>query len=646
MRGPSEAVPRHVMVGTAGHIDHGKSALVTALTGIDPDRLKEEKERGITIDLGFANLKLGETQFGFVDVPGHERFVKTMLAGVHGIDLVMLVVSADESVMPQTREHFDICRLLKIPRGLIVLTKIDLVEEELLQLVEAEVRELVAGSFLAGAPVIPVSARTGAGLERLKTGLAAAAEGLPERDSGTLVRMPIDRVFTIRGFGTVVTGTLISGMLEAGDPVEILPAGLRTSVRGIQVHGRTVPRAFAGERTAINVQNLGVSQLTRGDLITGPGLLRVTSLVDVRIELLAEAPQPLGMRARVRLHHGSAELLARAVPLDSPELRPGETGIVQFRLERPAAFLAGDRFIVRRYSPPITIGGGAVIDPLPAKHRPYSERRKESMELAAELRRISIAPLTEQLEWWVASAGAHGLGANDLSARTGFGSERLKGVLEGLSRTGSILEIPEGSSVYFSKQGLAELERQMFEALRSHHAALPLSPGMSREEVRRRLLPWASQDRAQAVVDHLCAHPEIDSARDVVRLASHAVRLGAEENSIEARFLSSLREEGLQPALPAEIFSRLGIEAGVGTRLLTRLSKSGRIVRAGEHYYCRETIDSLAERLRSIKPVEPTIDINRFKTLTGLSRKYAIPLLEHLDRLNVTRREGDGRRIL
>ena len=357
---------KRIIIGTAGHIDHGKTSLVKALTGVDADRLKEEKERGITIDIGFADLTVGETHFGFVDVPGHERFVKNMLAGAHGIDLVMLVVAADEGVMPQTREHFDICRLLEVKAGLVAITKTDMVEPEFAELVEAEVAEYVAGSFLDGAPILRVSSRTGEGIEALKKALAKLAAGVAERDEEAVARLPIDRVFTIKGFGTVVTGTLIAGRIRTGDELELLPSpGLRTRARSLQVHGRATQEARAGERTAVNIQGVDLDQAVRGQVLAPAGRLWASSMLDVRLRMLASAPRPLRTRSRVHLHHGTAEALARVVLLGRTELAPGETCFAQLRLEAPVLALPADHFILRSFSPTVTIGGGVVVDALP-----------------------------------------------------------------------------------------------------------------------------------------------------------------------------------------------------------------------------------------------------------------------------------------
>jgi selenocysteine-specific elongation factor len=368
---------KHIIVGTAGHIDHGKTALVKALTGIDADRLKEEQERGITIDIGFADLAIGDIRFGFIDVPGHERFVNNMLAGAHGIDLVMLVVAADESIMPQTREHFDICRLLHVKSGLVALTKSDLVDDELRELAQAEVADFVRGSFLDEAPIIAVSSRTGEGIEELKAALVELAASVEPKATSAVPRLPVDRAFSIRGFGTVVTGTLITGELKVGEEVEVLPGGVRSRIRNLQVHGRDTEVALAGQRTAVNLQGLNIEQVPRGSMLAPAGRLRTSSMIDARLDLLEGAAHPLAQRGRVRLHHGTAEVMARVVILrgeqsasgdeieDLRYISPGESRLVQLRLEEPIATLPGDRFIIRSYSPQVTIGGGVVIHALP-----------------------------------------------------------------------------------------------------------------------------------------------------------------------------------------------------------------------------------------------------------------------------------------
>lgn len=415
---------KHVIVGTAGHIDHGKTSLVRALTGIDADRLKEEKQRGITIDIGFANLELGDVRLGFVDVPGHERFVKNMLAGAHGIDVVILVIAADESVMPQTREHFDICRLLGVRKGVVALTKADMVDADLLELARAEIEEYVAGSFLEGAPMVAVSSTTGQGIDELKAILADIAAEIPERRLDRPFRLPVDRAFTIRGFGTVLTGTLIAGEVEVGDALEVLPGGLKVKVRGLQVHGHTTDRAAAGQRTAVNLQGVEVEDVARGQVLAPVGRFRETSMLDVRLDLLEGAPRSLEHRTRVRFHHGTSEAIARVVLLGRDALSPGESAIAQVRLETPILALPGDRFIVRSYSPQATIGGGVVLDALAPKHRRSDTSSLEWLE------RLEAGDARERVHLRLERAGGRGLSLAESANRPGCSTRSCESLQE------------------------------------------------------------------------------------------------------------------------------------------------------------------------------------------------------------------------
>src|SRR5262249_36796958 len=510
---------KHIIVGTAGHIDHGKTALVKALTGIDADRLKEEKQRGITIDIGFADLTVGEFRFGFVDVPGHERFVKNMLAGAHGLDMVMLVVAADESVMPQTREHFDICRLLHIKSGLVVLTKSDMVDADLLELARTEVEDFVRGSFLEGAPIIAVSSKSGAGIKERKPVVADLAERLEPKKVSAIPRLPIDRAFSIKGFGTVVTGTLIAGEMAPGDDLEVLPAGLKVRVRNVQVHGQDAEIALAGQRTAINLQGVNVDQVQRGSALVPAGRLRATSMIDARLELLNSAPRPLTQRARVRLHHGTAEVMARVVilpgesvsgeesgselerlgsehkatsnepgalkgsPTSNPErgaVQPGGTAIVQLRLEEPLTALPGDRFIIRSYSPQVTIGGGVILDALPEKHRIRDETARRHLE------QLEAASAGERVALFIEMAGKHGATATELASRTGVTDSQLEALTRELIRTGRVMATG-APLLLISQDNYRLLADRVTELLSEHHRREPLSLGVSREEVRDRV---------------------------------------------------------------------------------------------------------------------------------------------------------------
>ncbi|HXF05475.1 MAG TPA: selenocysteine-specific translation elongation factor [Blastocatellia bacterium] len=635
---------KHIIVGTAGHIDHGKTALIKALTGIDTDRLKEEKERGITIDIGFAHLHHGGVRFGFVDVPGHERFVKNMLAGAHGIDLVMLVVAATESVMPQTREHFDICRLLRVKSGLVVITKIDLVDEEMIELVAEDIRELVAGSFLEQAPVVRVSSRTGEGIEELKETLVALAASVPEKTIEAVARLPIDRVFTLRGFGTVVTGTLIAGQFSPGQEVEILPRGRRATIRGIQVHGQSVERARAGERTALNLQGVAVEDLQRGDVVVPVGRFRPTSMIDARLELLPTAPQAITTRTRVRCHLGTAELLARVVMLDREAVRPGESALVQLRLESPTCAVAGDRFIVRRYSPPVTIGGGVVLHPQAEKHRPF--RPGVVNPVVDQLQALETSTVEDRLVVWITHPGEHGMSLAQLAALTDFTESRLESTLAELVAQRRIVELPARPRHFLSCSAYEETRRLLQRYLEEYHRKNPLEEGAPRNLVREKVLGDLPESLSSALLSVLLREPEFRAERESVRLASHQVRLSGPEADAERRLVTLFREAGLQPPTLEEAAQALGIPPTLAQQLHRLLVQRGTWVRIGEHTFDAQVIQTLIEQIRARKALTPTLDVGTFKQITGVSRKYAIPLLEYLDQLRITCRVGNDRIIL
>ena len=662
---------KHIIVGTAGHIDHGKTALVKALTGIDADRLKEEKQRGITIDIGFADLAIGAFRFGFVDVPGHERFVKNMLAGAHGLDLVMLVVAADESVMPQTREHFDICRLLHVKAGLIALTKSDMVDDELLELARAEVEDFVGGSFLEGAPIIAVSSRTGSGIEELKKALADLADRVEPKETSAVPRLPVDRAFSIKGFGTVVTGTLIAGEIAVGDELEVLPAGVRARVRNVQVHGHDTGRALAGQRTAINLQGLNVDQVERGSLLAPAGRLRATSMIDVRLELLMSAAHPLLQRARVRLHHGTAEVMARVVILQGsgsrvpgsgsepnpepgtqnpePQTRnqergsipPGGSAIVQLRLEEPMTALPGDRFIIRSYSPQATIGGGVIVDALPEKHR-----LRDNTALA-RLRQLEAVDLAERVAVFIEMAGAHGMSEAEIAARTGATDEQIAAIARELIENGRSLEVTVAPLVLLSNESYSVLANRVIEMLAEHHRREPLSLGVSREEVRDRIFGQVRPEIFRAVIARLAEEGKVTPERDALKLAAHRPALTDSEESAKESLETAFKAAGLQAGTLEEIAAATGTRTELARKLYTLLAAEGCLVRIGDFVFHVDSIDDLKARVRARKRLNSRIDVAVFKEITGgLTRKYAIPLLEYLDRERITRRIGNEREIL
>jgi selenocysteine-specific elongation factor len=639
---------KHVVVGTAGHIDHGKTELVKALTGINTDRLKEEQERGITIDIGFAPLPLAPADggepimVGFVDVPGHEKFVKNMLAGIWGIDLVLLVVAADESIRPQTREHFEICSLLKVKRGLVVLTKMDLVDQDLLDLVTLEVRDFTRGSFLDGAPIIPVSSRTREGLEQLKNEISKAARDVEPGRPSTLLRLPVDRSFSVRGFGTVVTGTLVSGSIVEGDEVAVYPESQTCRVRGIQVHGASTKEAHAGQRTAVNLQGVDAAAVQRGNVIGRPGQMRPSSLLDVKITLLAGAPAPLVDLARVRFHQGTSELLARVKLLGATKLDPGQEAFAQIRLESSVMSLPGDRFVIRRYSPTATIGGGVLLDAFPAKHKGAA-----APALLDRLARLDRADALETLRVYLEGATV-GITAAQLAVRAGLARREVEALLTRDVSKGDVVCAGEGAAAIFMDHHAAEeIEKQVTASLEAYHRANPLRPGMPLEELREQALNGVGPDLSRFVVERLAARGVVKTLKETISLSTHSITLSPEDERTMERIEAAYRRSGLNPPELEDVVRLEGLDGRRASRVIHLLLASGRLtkIRDGTVFHA-EAIESLKNKLWELRPGQKVIDISSFKELTGTSRKTAIPLLEHLDSVKVTRRVGSDREIL
>jgi selenocysteine-specific elongation factor len=635
-----------IVIGTAGHIDHGKSSLVQALTGKNPDRLPEEKRRGITIDLGFADLELGDLRVGFVDVPGHERFVKNMLAGAHGIDAVALVIAADEGVMPQTREHFDICRLLGVVHGFVVITKTDLVEKEMLSLVRAEAEDLVAGSFLAGAPTIAVSAKTGFGLDDLRATLRQVAAETPARSADFVTRLPIDRVFTMKGFGAVVTGTLVSGQISEGDELELLPAGARVRVRGVQVHGAAVRTASAGQRTAVNLAGVELSAIERGMVLAEAGRLATTQLLDVQLNVLKSAPRALRTRARVRVHIGSAEALGRVRVLNlSGEIAPGESAFAQLRLEAPVVALHDERFIIRSYSPAITIAGGVVLDPLASKHR-----GRELAKTEARLNELMRPERSRKLAAFVLAAGDQGLTLKQLVARTGLKEMILSAAADEAAQGGTIIN---ANGVFIGPANFDELSKSVLAEVRAHHEREPLSRGLARELLRERLFSHSASEVFRAVMNQLESKGALVTEKDLVRLSEHSVDLSTADTALRDKIAAIYQGAQLEPPTLNQAFTSAGVtpaERAHARKILQMLLDSGTLVRVQAdlflHVSAMDRLRGLLRDFASQHEPERLIDVAQFKTLAGVSRKYAIPLLEFLDSERITRRAGDKRIIL
>jgi selenocysteine-specific elongation factor len=687
-----------IVVGTAGHIDHGKSALVRALTGTDPDRLKEERERGITIDLGFAHCEIGGINFAFVDVPGHERFVRNMLAGAGGIDAIVLVVAADESVMPQTREHFQICRLLQVSSGIVALTKADLVDSDMLELVADEVRTLTAGTFLDGAPIVPVSSKTGIGLDEVRRALEGLGRRLPGRAFDGPARLPIDRVFSKKGFGTVVTGTLVSGRLTLDRELELLPGGRRVKVRGLQVHGAAQQEACAGSRTAVNVSGVDVEDIRRGQSLVEPGAFRETQRVDAVMHLLPEA-RPLKHGARVHVHQGTAEMLARVTVAGPPtdgmrneergtrggfgetknvergtrnvergtrnlergtrneagDVQPGATAYVRLRLESPAVLVRGDRYILRAYSPTTTIAGGEILDPQPPRGRVRTAEaidRFRAIDLPRELdgaradekRTTGARDETRAALEMIAESDAFGMPAADLTIRLGVAPAVADGMAERLIAQHGL--VAAGDRLVAAAV-VARLEKEAEVLLGRFHAAQPLSDGMPREELRQRLVTHSDPAIFDRIIERLASAGRV-AGSERIRLASHQVALTAEEASACAFIEQAYREAGLTPLDAGSVAAGAPASTSTLERMTALLTRQKQLVAIGTLLFHRDVLERLKEDVRALKGggASPTLDVATFKERFGVSRKFAIPLLEYLDRERVTRRVRDARVIL
>ncbi len=622
---------KHIIVGTAGHIDHGKTALVQALTGVDTDRLEEEKRRGISIDIGFANLRLGDQlELGFVDVPGHERFIKNMLAGIGGIDLVLFVVAADESIKPQTREHFDICRLLAIRHGIVVLTKADLVDPELVDLVKLEMEDFVRGSFLEGAPVVPVSSRTGQGIADLQAQLAGVAASIQPKNARHHFRMPVDRVFIMKGFGTVVTGTLIAGAVEKETEVEVYPLGRRARIRGLEVHNQQVACAWAGQRTALNLAGVDTGQFGRGMVLAPPGKFRPTDRFDCSLQLLATA-RPLKHRAPVHFHTGAAEVQATVYLLGGR--------FAQIRLRQPLLVLPGDRFILRQFSPVVTIGGGVVVDNLAPKHR-----SKE--DVTARLSRLESGD-TEQVLETLLDEAPHGLGLADLIARTGWLETEVEAAARELEKSGRAERVA-GSPLWLvhCDHYRAALDRTVL-ALQTFHQQNPLAPGLAKEVLRTQEFPEANPSLLESLLDRLKSLRKFAVDGEMVRLASHRIVLQEDETQAREKLLAAFEQAGLAVPSATEVLGKLGLDRTRAQKILQILLRERVLLRVTDDLIFHHTaLDNLKALLAAQKQKSDRLSVPRFKELTGISRKYAIPLLEFLDRERITRRSGDERVIL
>ena len=631
---------RHVIVGTAGHIDHGKSALVRALTGTDPDRLKEEQLRGITIDLGFAHLDLGDVQVGFVDVPGHEKFVKNMLAGAGGIDFVLLVIAADESIMPQTREHFDICRLLGVRTGIVVINKTDLVDPEMIELVRDEIMEATIGSFLEGAEVIPVSSKTGAGMDQLKKAIHDLALAIQPRPSNHMLRLPIDRAFSIRGFGTVLTGTLTSGEIKKDQEIELIPGGLKAKVRGLQVHGEMTSQAVAGQRTAVNLQGVDLAQVERGMVLTVPHVFRSTQILDVRLLLLPSA-KPLKNLIKVRFHQGTIEVLARVALIGQDTIKPGESVYAQLRLDAPVFCLHGDTFIIRQFSPTITIGGGTILHPNPQKHKSTD---KQMLEALQELDRGDLA---EKITILLATDAKRAMDLNALNSLLGLPGPDIVKICSDLAQTGKLVMLPAPAPILVLPHVVESLKKETLAQVSDFHKENPLQKGISKEELRKRLYDDLPLEVFRYCLDGLAEKRKLSFLEDAVALHGREVQLTTEGQQVRELIEAFFQKAGYQAPTFSDLQSSIEADPEEIRRIFFWMLKEKILVKLSDDLvYHRTTLDAIKKQIKAKFAPGAKFGVAEFKEVFDFSRKHAIPLLEHLDREKFTRRVGNDRILL
>jgi len=628
---------KQIILGTAGHIDHGKTSLVKAMTGIDTDRLKEEKERGITIELGFAHLELPSGQtLGIVDVPGHEKFVKHMVAGATGVDLVALVIAADEGVMPQTREHLEICQLLRVKKGFVVLTKIDMVDEEWLELVKEDVSNFLSDTFLAGAPIVPVSSVTGQGIKELVEMIDHMVKEVPEREMSGFFRLPVDRVFTMKGFGTVVTGTTIAGLVRTGEEVTVYPQGFETRIRGIQVHGSEVQEVSAGLRTAINLQGVEKEQIERGNVVATKDSLRPTQIVDAVLHHLKSAPRKLKNRAKVRFHTGTSEIISTVVLLDRDELNPGDTCFAEIRLEEPVAVLTRDRYVLRSYSPVRAIAGGEILNAAPQKKKRFSE------EALKELNVLNSGNLTEITEQFVLAGRFDGVEQAELPFLTNASRKKLDEIVKALQAKKRLIQYDKDKGALVHADYLKKARDQILSILDQYHKDFPLKVGLLKEELRSRTAASGDSKLFNFVITQLGQEGIVVQEKEVLRLKEHRVTLAQDQEKVRQQIEEIYLKGALQPPYFKELSEKF--PGNSGTDVLQVMVKDGILIKVKEDlFFHKGVIEELKARLVAVLKEKGEIDTPQFKDMTGASRKYTIPLLEYFDITQVTMRIGDKR---
>ncbi|BCJ87943.1 selenocysteine-specific translation elongation factor [Effusibacillus dendaii] len=640
MKGENAVTQDHfIIVGTAGHIDHGKTTLVRALTGLDTDTHKEEKERGISIDIGFAPLTLPDgRRIGVIDVPGHERFIKNMLAGAAGIDLILLVIDANEGIMPQTKEHLHIVELLHVQKGIVVLTKIDTVDEEWRSLVTEEIREGLAGTILQDAPIVPVSAYTGEGIDVLREQISELAKDIQPREVSAPFRMPIDRVFSLPGFGTVVTGTILAGQVKVGDALEVLPGGEPVRVRSIQVHGETTERAQAGQRTALNLVGVERTELGRGDVVAKPKLFKPSELLDVRFRLLSDSPWTLKNRMRIRLYIGTSEVLGRVVLLEGDELLPGQEGFLQLDLESPIVCETKDHFILRTYSPMLTIGGGVVIDPHPARlyrrNRQYVIEELESKEKGGPQERI-LQLLDEEI----------GLTAAELSTRLKATVEQTQTWLTELMEREGICEIP-GTNGFISFKSLNRVLNEIELKIQAHYERERFHTFVAKAQVMSQLTKKLKPKIYDGILELGERAERIEVRQDRIKLAGYEVPLNPKEEQLLQEIVGRFQSDLYQPPTLQELLTLYKGQEKTVQGIITLLKERETLVEVEEGLlFSRQAIEQAPTILSEIG-TEAGFTVAEFRDRVGTSRKFALGLLEYLDRTKVTKRVEDRRVLL
>jgi selenocysteine-specific elongation factor len=632
---------QNIILGTAGHIDHGKTSLVRALTGIETDRLKEEKQRGITIELGFAFMDLPDgTHIGIVDMPGHERFVKNMVAGSSGIDVVAMVIAADEGVMPQTREHMEICQLMGVAHGLIALTKTDLVDEDLLELALDDIHDFVDGTFLEDKPIIPVSSATGQGLDALVAALETICSQVPERKFSSIFRLPVDRVFSMKGFGTVITGTLTSGSIRVGEDIMVYPKQITSKVRGIQVHSSSVAEAGPGTRTAINFQGLDKESVDRGDILSTPDTLIESYMLDAGFHYLKSNAKPVKARTRVRFHSGTSEILGYMILLDKDELLPGEDGLVQLRLESPVCCIKDDRYVIRSYSPVKTIGGGAILNPVARKYRHMDT------QVIQGLHSLSEADDEKTLLFFLSLKGYKGLSFNDLRVMTNIADKKLTAALQKLLARQEIIQTDKEKQLFVSGAFFDDFKQKVLEKIRHYHDANPLKEGMPSQELKSKFRYIKDPKFFNILFSRLDKDKAIIQDKNLVKLTGFEVALQVDQHQVREDILGIYRSAGLTPPFFRTVCQDLELDMKTAKDVLQILIDEKQIIKTKDDlFFDADAMARLEQDLVDFLKKHETISTPEFKDMTGISRKYVIPLIEYFDSINLTIRVGDTRQL-